>query len=100
MSSLRLIGHPSLRHCCLLQVDAVILDQNFFVETDGWSVAQSLKLIKANLCVLLVSRAQRLHGSLPKGVDAIVSQQNPQQAIAALVHILGLEDPAAAGQLW
>ena len=76
--------------CVNNDIDAVVLDQDFFVETEGWSVAQSLKLIKPKLCVLLVSRAQRLHDSLPKGVDAIVSQQ-PQEAIDALRDMLGLE---------
>ncbi len=83
--------------CVNNDIDAVVLDQDFFVETDGWSVAQSLKLIKPKLCVLLVSRAQRLHDRLPRGVDAIVSHQHPQDAIAALGDMLGLEEAAAAG---
>src|SRR5690242_7572480 len=40
--------------CVNSPVDVVVLGQSFFVETDGWSVAQSLKAVKANVCVLLV----------------------------------------------
>lgn len=82
--------------CVNNSIDAVVLDQNFFVETEGWSVAQSLKLIRPTLCVLLVSRATRLHDRLPKGVDAVVPQEKPQLAVAALRKMLGLEDAASA----
>ena len=82
--------------CVNNHVDVVVLDQDFFVETEGWSVAQSLKLVKQNLCVLLVSRATRLHKALPKGVDAIVSQGNPQHVVVALREMLGLADAANA----
>jgi DNA-binding response OmpR family regulator len=41
-------------------VDVVVLDQDCFIETDGWSVAQSLKVAKAGICVLLATRAQRI----------------------------------------
>jgi DNA-binding response OmpR family regulator len=65
-------------------VQAVILDQDFFVETDGWSVAQSVKLIRPHVCVMLVSRAMRLVNELPTGVDVMVSDREPLQLISAL----------------
>ena len=82
--------------CVNNSIDAVVLDQNFFVETEGWSVAQSLKLIRQKMRVLLVSRATSLYDRLPKGVDAVVSQQKPQLAVAALRKLLGLEEAANA----
>src|SRR6201993_403737 len=35
-------------------VDAVILDQEHFIQTEGCSVAQSQKLTRRSLCVVLV----------------------------------------------
>ena len=82
--------------CVNNDVDAVVLDQGFFVETEGWSVAQSLKLIRPKLCVLLVSRAVSLRERLPKGVDVVVPQDKPKQAVKALRAMLGLQDAASA----
>lgn len=58
-----------------------ILDQEMFIETDGWSVAQSLKLVKPGIGILLVSQAVRLNEQLPEGVDAMESDGNPQQVV-------------------
>ena len=82
--------------CVNNDIDAVVLDQEFFVETEGWSVAQSLKLTRPKLCVLLVSRAVSLRAHPPKGVDAIVPQDKPKQALAVLRKMLGLQDAAGA----
>src|SRR5438105_4316203 len=46
--------------CVNNPVEAVILDQEHFIQTEGWSVAQSLKLIRRNLCVVLVERGEKL----------------------------------------
>jgi len=70
------------------RIDAAVLDQDFFVETDGWSVAQSLKLIKKNLCVVLVSRATRIEDRLPAGLDAMVSDREPLQLLEALGRLI------------
>ena len=74
--------------CVNNTIDAVILDQDCFVETDGWSVAQSIKAAKPNLCVLLVSRAKRLSKRMPRGVDAITPAENPQTLLAVLARLL------------
>jgi hypothetical protein len=57
-------------------MDAVVLDQDHFVETDGWSVAKSLKMVCRTLCVILVVRGTFLGGPLPDGVDAIVREHD------------------------
>ena len=37
-----------------------ILDQEHFIQTEGWPVAQSLKLIRRNLYMVLVEREKLL----------------------------------------
>ena len=58
--------------CVSNRVDAVVLDQEFFVEVDGWSVAQSIKLVKPSTCVVLATRANFLTHRRPSGVDAVL----------------------------
>ena len=67
--------------CVSRQVDAVVLDQELFVELDDWSVAQSVKLVRPSICVLLATRAG-FHGQrLPRGVDVML----PRADVAAIV---------------
>lgn len=63
--------------CVNTLVDVVLLDQDCFIETDGWSVAQSLKAAKPGIFVLLALRGQPLSKRMPKGVDATVSASDP-----------------------
>lgn len=74
--------------CVNNQIDAVLLDQEFFVEVDGWSVGQSLKLIKANLCVVLASRATHLTSVPPRGVDVVVSHFDLPRVVATVSDLL------------
>lgn len=76
--------------CVSSHIDCVVLDQEFFIETEGWSVAQSLKMVRPTICVLLVSRAQRLNDNLPKCVDAAVSTRKPQEVVEAIRRMLNL----------
>lgn len=66
------------------RVDFAVLDRHTFIETNGWSVAQSLKLVRPTVCVLLVTRALRLHDPLPRGVDAIVRDGNPASVLGKI----------------
>lgn len=75
--------------CISSHVDCVVLDQEFFVETDGWSVAQSMKLVRPKICILLVSRAVRLQNAAPKGVDRIESARKPQAVVQAVLELCG-----------
>lgn len=75
--------------CVSNKIDAVILDQEFFVETDGWSVAQSIKLVKPTICVLLATRARALNDRLPKGVDAMVPHHETQAVLETLDNMIG-----------
>jgi hypothetical protein len=74
--------------CVNNPVDAVILDQEHFIQTEGWSVAQSLKLIRRNLCVILVVRGKIVGSNLPNGVDAVVPDHDSQALLATLKHLL------------
>jgi DNA-binding response OmpR family regulator len=74
--------------CVNNNIDAAVLDQACFVETDGWSVAQSMKAVQANLCVILVCEAKKLKQEMPEGVDAMVSSNNPEAVLAELDRLL------------
>jgi hypothetical protein len=69
-------------------VDAVILDQEHFIQTEGWSVVQSLKMIRSNLCVVLVVRGKLVGSNLANGVDAVVPDQDAQALTATLKQLL------------
>ena len=44
-----------------------------FVVTENWSVAQSLKMIKPRICVVLIVRGKIVRNSLPPGIDALIA---------------------------
>jgi PleD family two-component response regulator len=74
--------------CVNNAVDVVVLDQEHFVQTEGWSVAQSLKMIRRNLCVLLIVRGKIVAHSLPTGVDGVVPENDMHSLLISLKHIL------------
>jgi len=74
--------------CVNNHVDAVVLDQEHFVVTEGWSVAQSLKMIRSSMCVILVVRGKLIRIRLPEGVDAVVSDGDAEAVIKALKKLL------------
>ena len=74
--------------CVNNPVDAVILDQEHFIQTEGWSVAQSLKLIRRSLCVILIVRGKIVGSDLPAGVDAVVPDHDAMALAATLKHLL------------
>ena len=84
--------------CVSNRIDAVVLDQEFFIEIDGWSVAQSLKLVKPGICVLLVTRATPLRKQLPEGVDAMAAQGDPKQILKTLAELTKAKTHASAAK--
>jgi hypothetical protein len=74
--------------CVNNDIDAAILDQECFVETDGWSVAQSLKAVKPSLCVLLLNTAEMLNQAIPHGVDAMLDSRDSQAVLKELGRLL------------
>lgn len=75
--------------CVSNKIDVVVLDQEFFVETDGWSVAQSVKLVKPKICVILATRARALNDRLPQGVDAMVTHADTKSILRTLEQLAG-----------
>ena len=74
--------------CVNNSVDAVVLDQPHFVETEGWSVAQSLKMIRSKVCVILVVRGKVVGSKLPAGVDALVQEHDSQALLGSVKNLL------------
>ena len=74
--------------CVNNAVDAVILDQQHFIETEGWSVAKSLKMIRGNVCIILVIRGKMIGHNPPAGVDAVVPEHDSPALITSLKHLL------------
>jgi PleD family two-component response regulator len=70
------------------KVNVVVLDQEQFIETEGWSVAKSLKMIRRNLCVILVVRGRLVAQDPPDGVDAIVTDHDDQALLKSLEKLL------------
>ncbi|HET9836909.1 MAG TPA: hypothetical protein VFR84_01660 [Candidatus Angelobacter sp.] len=74
--------------CVNNPVDAVILDQPHFIETEGWSVAKSLKMIRNSVCVILVVRGRMIGRNAPAGVDAVVAENETQSLLNSLKTLL------------
>lgn len=74
--------------CVNNDVSAVVLDQEHFVVTDNWSVAQSLKMIKARICVILIVRGKIVGRDLPPGVDVIIPEGDTKRLIRKLEELL------------
>lgn len=81
--------------CVSNHVDAVILGQECFVEVDGWSVAQSIKMVKPTICVLLVTRARLLAQRSPKGVDAVLPSDDGNAIIERVKALTGQQPMSA-----
>lgn len=62
--------------CVNNRVDAVVLDQQHFIQTEGWSVANSLKMIRSTICVILMVRGKVLSPHLPDGVDTVLADRD------------------------
>lgn len=77
-------GDHAVAICASNPVSAVVLDQKIFVEVDGWSLAQSLKLVRRNMCIILSLHGRPVSLKTPKGVDAIVDANRPEDIALAL----------------
>jgi DNA-binding response OmpR family regulator len=69
--------------------DAVVIDQALFIETEGWSLAKSFKLVRPSICILLVSRVlQARHRRKPEGVDSIVPMNDLPEIVRVLEQLV------------
>lgn len=75
--------------CLSSPVSAVIIDQCLLGNIEGWSLPQSIKMVKAGVPVILLC-----HGPIPENlerpaaVDEIVSDSDLQTLLAALKRLL------------
>lgn len=74
--------------CVNNDVDAVVLDQEHFVVTENWSVAQSIKLIKPRTGVVLIVHGKIVSKGLPDGIDAIVTDGDSDTLLKTLKELL------------
>ena len=63
---------------------AAVLDQEHFIVTENWSVAQSLKMIKPRVRVVLIVRGKIVGRDMPPGIDAMVPEHDPKALLKAL----------------
>ena len=70
--------------CLSNPVDAVIVDVCQLAEIEGWSVAQSVKMVKPSLPVILLCHGDVPKAELPTAVDALVSDSDLSGLIAIL----------------
>src|SRR5690348_13100413 len=77
--------------CVNNKVDVVILDQQHFVETEGWSVAKSIKMVRTSICVILVVRGKVVREDLPEGVDALLTERDQQGLLQRIGKMLESE---------
>jgi CheY-like chemotaxis protein len=77
-------GEHAVAVCLHNPVEAVVIDQSALAEVEHWSLAQSLKMVRSDVSVIVL-----LHGPVPKGeppqaVDCMVSASNTQHLLRAL----------------
>ena len=79
--------------CANNRIDAVVLNQNWFLETEGWSVARSLKAVKPSTRVLLILETHRVSPELPDGVDAMITVGHPAEVVSQLEKLISFAQP-------
>ena len=80
-------GDHAVALCVDQPVDAVVLEQSLFIEVEGWSVAQSIKMVRPKTCVVLVTDSAPVTQGRPAGVDAVVQKSN-LNTLPAVLHTL------------
>lgn len=67
------------------RIAAALIDESSAIEVEQWSLAQSLKAVCPNTSVMLILRSPESNRpQTPKGVDYVVSDQDPAQVIEIL----------------
>ena len=74
--------------CVNNKIDMVILDQQHFVETEGWSVAKSIKMVRASICVILVVHGKVIAEDMPEGIDAVITERDHRGLLTMIDKIL------------
>ena len=75
--------------CMSNAVSAVIIDQCLLGNAEGWSLPQSIKMVKAGVPVILLCHGPIPENvELPAAVDEVVSDADLQTLLAALKRLL------------
>jgi DNA-binding NtrC family response regulator len=87
----------ALAMCVSNPVQAIVIDQRLLASLDGWSVPQSVKMVKPALPVILLCQGPiATNAPLPTDVDFQVSDTNLQQLTTTLRQILRPQRPKTA----
>ncbi len=70
--------------CVQHYVDVAVLEQDLFIETNGWSIAQSIKAVRPSVRVILVTDAEMLTSTLPTGVDTVIHSDDLKGLVQAV----------------
>jgi DNA-binding NtrC family response regulator len=75
----------ALALCVSSPIQAIVIDERLLASVDGWSVAQSVKMVKPALPVILFSDRRDAEAmTLPTAVDFVVSSAEIQQLTSVL----------------
>jgi len=75
--------------CMSNPVSAVVIDQCLLGNAEGWSLPQSIKMVKAGIPVILLCHGPIPENvELPAAVDEIISDSDLQSLLAALKRLL------------
>lgn len=80
-------GDHAVAICVDQAIHAVVLEQSLFIEVEGWSVAQSIKMVRPKTCVVVVTDSAPVSSHKPAGVDAVVEKRN-LNTLPAVLHTL------------
>ena len=80
-------GDHAVAICVNQHIQAVVLEQSLFIEVEGWSIAQSIKMVRPKTCVLLVTDGAQVTSVRPDGVDAVVHEAD-LNTLPAVLHTL------------
>jgi DNA-binding NtrC family response regulator len=87
----------ALALCVSNPVQAIVIDQCLLEDVDGWSVAQSVKMVKPSLPVILLCHGPApTKTTLPTDVDFLVSDTDIQQLTAVLKQSVKANRPRSA----
>ena len=82
-------GHERVAVCASNAIQGVLLDAAFLDQVEGWSLAQSLKMVRPSVSILLLDTERQVRSSaLPNGIDAVCRTHDSQEVFAHLQRLL------------
>ena len=82
-------GHEGVAVCASNIIQGVLLDATLLDQVGDWSLAQSLKMVRPALPILLLDTQRHVRSSaLPEGIDAVCRTHDSQEVFAHLHRLL------------